>query len=88
MKYRRKPEIVDAVQWKKTNYKEVCNLVGKELDRHYLNEEDTSILIVENISGKLMLFPDNYLVRYSDGKLNTYTQESFRREYEMIQCEV
>jgi len=73
MKYRSKPEFVDAVQWNRLgDHPEVSQSVAK------------SVYVINLSSGQTFIRPGDYILTHSDGSLSVMSKEEFERKYEKI----
>ena len=72
MKYERKPEIVEAIQWMKPGDHPAVH--SFEYENGYLEEVCNEDVVV----------PGDYIVTYSDGTIEVKDKEEFEKKYEPI----
>jgi hypothetical protein len=94
-KYRRRPEIVEVVQWfkpgdhpevfHKIQYScELCLHWGDEPCCNFANKTEYDC-IKRNDSVVLRVYPSNYILTYPDGHLKVKTQEEMNRDWEEVE---
>lgn len=65
MKYRKKPVVIDAIQWTGDNYAEIFEFTeGKA----YPSEPHSDTLIVSTLEGDVKAEKGCYIIRWSDGE--------------------
>ena len=64
MKYRKKPEIIEAIQWNGENREEVERFVGKELKY----DCSTNGLIIDVINGTMWANKGDMIIKKADGE--------------------
>lgn len=87
MRFRKKPELVDAVQWTGNNMQDIRDLVqlGPPGLTNYCRDMDSRRLIAENGDGVVQVaLPGDWVVRSSDGTLSTCNQLTFAASYEAV----
>ena len=89
-KYKRKPTVVEAIQWDGNNLEEIEKFVGTHIDWWYFNnpnkdESDSSnnILKIETNGRDLLALEGDYIVkRYYE--FFACSPDAFEREYELV----
>ncbi|ODA08447.1 hypothetical protein [Paenibacillus polymyxa] len=82
-KYRKKPVVVEAIQWNgDANYDEVCRFVGETLFREY-GDSDTSVMIT-TFEGDLTASIGDYIIKGLAGEFYSVSPEIFRASYEEV----
>ncbi|MNW66259.1 hypothetical protein D3C74_447100 [compost metagenome] len=82
-KYRKKPVVVEAVQWNgDANYDEVCRFVGQTLFREY-TDSDTSIMIT-TFEGDLTASIGDYIIKGVAGEFYPCKPDIFHATYEEV----
>lgn len=84
MKYRKKPVVIEALQWTGTNKKEIKGFAGK-----YAGFEDfgeaTVHLIVKTLEGKLKASIGDYIIQGVDGEFYPCKPDIFKQTYEKVE---
>lgn len=83
-KYRKKPVTVEAVQWSGDNYEEVCDFVGKSLERdasELCNNEPSSLLI-PTLEGVIEARVYDYIIKGVAGEFYPCKPDIFLQTYE------
>lgn len=84
-KFRKRPVVVDAVQWRGNNEKEIEEFI-KPLHASMQDKDSGQLAIVDfRQSGYVMLEMNDYIARESDGHLRTYPELSFNADHEPIE---
>lgn len=78
MKYRKKPIIVDAIQWNGENTKEIINFVG-EVD------EVNSGLLIFTLEGVMTASVGDYIIRGINGEFYPCKPDIFEKTYEVVE---
>lgn len=82
MKYRRKPVVVDAIQWTGDNYAEIFEFTeGKA----YLSSSHSSTLIVETLEGNMVADKGCYIIRGVNGDYCPCEENFFNKIYEQVE---
>lgn len=83
MKYRKKPVIIDAIQYTGGNYKEVCEFVGKELKRPLIRYTPSEI-IIETLEGNHIARAGDFIIRGVHGEFYPCKPDIFEKTYELV----
>ena len=93
MKYRKKPKIVEAIQWTGDNYDEVCEFAGEKLTRdgHELFNGEPACLVIETPVWELattveeLALIGDYICKVKDGRCYKSKRDEFEEEWEKIE---
>lgn len=81
MKYRKKPVVIDAIQWTGDNYAEIFEFTeGKA----YLSSSHSSTLIVETLEGNMVAEKGCYIIRGVNGEYYPCQEDIFNKTYEPV----
>lgn len=81
MKYRKKPVVIDAIQWTGDNYAEVFEFTeGNAWPTH--SHSDT--LAVSTLEGEVMATKDCYIIRGVNGEYYPCQEDIFNKTYEPV----
>ena len=86
-KFRRKPVVIEAIQWTGDNYLEISNWCHKDLSPLHnsrITKEDDVIKITDSSSNKYA-FKNDYIVKEEGGKISAYKPDIFEKTYEEIE---
>lgn len=83
MKYRKKPVIIEAIQYTGNNYSEVCDFVGKEL-RIPLIKYNPGELIIETLEGNHIVSVNDFIIKGVRGEFYACKPDIFEETYEEV----
>ena len=81
MKYKKKPVVIDAIQWTGDNYAEIFEFTEGEA---YLSSSHSSTLIVETLEGKMAAEKGCYIIRGVNGEYYPCQEDIFNKTYEPV----
>lgn len=81
MKYRKKPVVIDAVQWTGDNYVEIFEFTE---DKAYPFEPHSDTLIVSTLEGEMKALKGCYIIRGVDGTYYPCQDTVFNKTYEKV----
>ena len=84
MKYRKKPVIIEAIQYTGDNYKEICDFVGKEL-RKPMIQYDTSEIIIETLEGNHICSKGDFVIKGVNGEFYPCKPDIFAKTYDAVE---
>lgn len=87
MKYRKKPVVIEAIQYTGDNYNEVCEFVGKEL-RTPLIQYEPGELIIETLEGNMIASVNDYIIKGIHGEFYPCKPDIFDKSYESIEGDI
>lgn len=82
-KYRKKPVVIEAVQFIGSSYQEVCDFIGKELSKHY-NIGGVVSLIIPTLEGNLKADKYDYIIKGVNGEFYPCKPDIFEKTYEKV----
>ena len=83
MKYRRKPEIVEALRWEGDNLQGVINFI-KKFQGEFVKLESGNVIFYKSSKCELKaIYLGNYIVEKNDGDLYTFHDSYFHELYEL-----
>ena len=97
MKYRKKPIVVEAIQWNGKNLSEIMKFIGSEftyedntdyLTNKFIYYYQENYLSVHNSQEYLTIEYGDYIIREIDGEYNRCKQYKFENEYEVVDNDV
>ena len=92
-KYRKKPVVIEAIQFNGKNFDEICNFMGKtpeqELNPNYNGDISTNGdyligLYIETLEGKMLANIGDYIIKGINGEFYPCKPDIFEKTYEEI----
>ena len=81
MKYKKKPVVIEAMQYTGNNYDKICDFIGEKLSNSKL-----SPLIIETLEGNhISARIGDYIVKDAQGEFYTYKPDIFEQTYEVAE---
>lgn len=90
MKFRKKPVVIEAVQWLGNNQDELLNFVGSD-DKIYWSTEQisncdcSSVLIIKTLEGNMTALIGDWIIRGIQGELYPCKPDIFEKTYEKVE---
>lgn len=92
MKYRKKPVIIEAVQYNGINVQEIENFVGKKLQIEFetdashqaTNSAQVYSIIIPTLEGDMKATPNDYIIKDVKGEFYPCKPDIFEQTYEAI----
>jgi hypothetical protein len=92
-KYRKKPVVIEALQWKGTNIQEMFAFLGHKHDENYFEptgtsnfyvKHDTMELVIKTLEGNMIAPLDAFIIRGVEGEYYPCQKEIFEKTYEYV----
>lgn len=92
-KFRKKPVVIEAIQWDNLNYKEVSEFVGitlapdLESETAYLAGKAAPIfsLSIPTLEGKMKAMPNDWIIKGVNGEFYPCKPDIFEKTYESVE---
>ena len=81
MKYRKKPVIIDAIEWKGRNRYEISEFCG--LDNYYFSD-DQKELFIPTLEGSMKANVGDYIIKGVNGEFYPCKPDIFHKTYEKV----
>jgi hypothetical protein len=82
VKYRKKPVVIEAVQWHgESNCQETFDFLGLE---HPEDEMDHSVIHIETLEGMMTAQPGDFIIKGVKGELYPCKPDIFEATYEAV----
>lgn len=81
MKYRKKPVVIEAIQWTGENYKELCDFMGRDPIYPDSNRND---LIIETLEGSHIASQYDFIIKGIQGEFYPCKPDIFKETYEPV----
>lgn len=87
-KYRKKPVVVEAVQWTGGNPYEIVDFAGDSV-RHYTEDFfDVAVTLdIETLEGVMTASPGDYIIKGVNGEFYPCKPDIFEKTYERVEEE-
>lgn len=80
-KYRKKPVVIDAVQWNGTNKREIYDFCNSGLDCHVMGNG----LLIKTLEGTMTASTGDYIIRGVSGEHYPCKPDIFSATYELVE---
>ena len=95
MKFRKKPVVIDAIQWTGNNLEEIIDFVGKELKVELQSEtayiagvgKPLYYVIIETLEGNMRASDGDYIIKGVNGEFYPCKPDIFDKTYEKVEDE-
>lgn len=87
MKYRKKPVLVEAVQFAPGSYDNVCELFDlgmNSVKTEQLGIDGTPTLLIETLEGTMTAQPGDYIIKGVKGEFYPCKPDIFKATYELV----
>lgn len=87
-KYRKKPVVIEAVQWTGENQKEIKEMGGMRELHFYLNVvkgEQISALDIKTLEGIMTADKNDWIIKGISGELYPCKPDIFEKTYELVE---
>ena len=86
MKYRKRPVVIDAIQWKPTsdddgNIAEVLAFIGQKRDPHAIRYAS---VVIDTLEGQMVALPGDWIIRGVQGEHYPCKPDIFEATYEPV----
>lgn len=91
-KFRKKPVVIEAVQWTGANSMEVARFLGMPMERIEANIalgfKPPELFIIKTLEGDMIANPGDWIIRGVKGELYPIKDDIFRQTYELAPSDV
>ena len=81
-KYRKKPVVIEAIQWNGRNEALIAEFVGG-----FLRMDDTDILYIPTLEGEMAASVGDFIIRGVNGEFYPCKPDIFEKTYEAVEDE-
>lgn len=88
MKYRKKPVVIDAIQWNGNNlYECLCfiNCVDKQVEPYNISHNAKNEIAIETLEGTMIASVGDYIIRGVNGEYYPCKPDIFEKTYEKVE---
>lgn len=84
MKYRKKPIIIEAIQWLGNNKKEIADFAGESANFEVANEKQLFNLSIQTLEGNMIASAGDYIIKGVNGEFYPCKPDIFEKTYEKV----
>lgn len=84
MKYRKKPVVIEAVQWSGNNLNEILDFM-KDKQPNYYEDDEQKLLTIQTLEGNMIASVDDYIVKGMWGEFYICKPDIFEQTYEVVE---
>ena len=93
MKYRKKPIVIDALQWSGGNHREMSDFLGGDTDSYLIADDDNFYidhwkveggLVIKTLEGEHIASIGDYIIKGIHGEFYPCKPDIFRATYEGV----
>ena len=81
-KYRKKPVVVEAVQWTGENWKEFLDFIGYIKP---LAKAESACMIIRTLAGEMIAMPGDWIIKGVNGEFYPCKPDIFEKTYERVE---
>lgn len=83
MKYRKKPVVIDAVQWSGNNLNEILDFM-KDKQPNYYEDDEKKLLTIQTLEGNMIASVGDYIIKGVKGEFYPCKPDIFKQTYEVV----
>ena len=84
MKFRKKPIVIDALQWTGSNYEEVNAFMQVEIGKVNIDDPLNPALVIRTLEGEMQALPGDWIIRGVKGEFYPCKPDIFEATYEPV----
>lgn len=84
MKYRKKPVVIEAVQWNGVEVSELTEWIREALDNGTVTRHADNV-VIHTLEGDMLAEPNDFIIRGVHGELYPCKPEIFEKTYEAVE---
>ena len=83
MKYRKKPVVIEAVQWSGNNLNEILDFM-KDKQPNYYEDDEKKLLTIQTLEGNMFSSVGDYIIKGVQGEFYHCKPDIFEQTYEVV----
>ena len=83
MKYRKKPVVIEAVQWSGNNLNEILDFM-KDKQPNYYEDDEQKLLTIQTLEGNMIASDGDYIIKGVQGEFYPCKPDIFKQTYEVV----
>ena len=84
MKCRKKPVVIEAVQWSGNNLNEILNFM-KDKQPNYYEDDEQKLLTIQTLEGNMIASDGDYIIKGVKGEFYPCKSDIFEQTYEVVE---
>lgn len=88
MEYRKKPVVIEAIQFNGDNYEEIKNFVGKNITCTSYIGSKVDYFSIRTLEGNMTASRGDYIIKGVNGEFYPCKADIFNKTYEKVESEV
>lgn len=84
MKYRKKPVVIEAVQWSGNNLNEILDFM-KDKQPNYYEDDEKKLLTIQTLEGNMIASIGDYIIKGVQGEFYPCKPDIFEQTYEVVE---
>lgn len=84
MKCRKKPVVIDAVQWSGNNLNEILDFM-KDKQPNYYEDDERKLLTIQTLEGNMFASVGDYIIKGVRGEFYPCKPDIFEQTYEVVE---
>lgn len=84
MKYRKKPVVIEAVQWSGNNLNEILDFM-KDKQPNYYEDDEQKLLTIQTLEGNMIASVGDYIIKGVQGEFYPCKPDIFEQTYEVVE---
>ena len=84
MKYRKKPVVIEAVQWSGNNLNEILDFM-KDKQPNYYEDDEKKLLTIQTLEGNMIASVGDYIIKGVKGEFYPCKPDIFEQTYEVVE---
>lgn len=84
IRYRKKPVVVDAIQWTGNNFKQIKELIANSSPSERSLKQEGNILIIKTLEGDMTASLNDYIIKGVQGEFYPCKPDIFEQTYEAV----
>lgn len=87
MKYRKRPVVIEAVQWNGDNFAEICKFMdcAPDVDARELCNGEPSLILIPTLEGVMEASVYDYIIKGVNGEFYPCKPDIFAKTYELVE---
>lgn len=83
-KYRKKPVVIEAVQWSGNNLNEILDFM-KDKQPNYYEDDEKKLLTIQTLEGNMIASVGDYIIKGVQGEFYPCKPDIFKQTYEVVE---
>lgn len=83
MKFRKKPVVIEAIQWNGKNLKEIKEFVGKSLE-YAIKDGPFVVMVINTLEGAMHISEKDWIIKGVEGEFYPCKPGIFEKTYEKV----